>query len=113
VAPGLRKSSTRILIIDVDLGAVCWLADKLLRAGYEVVPATSIQEAVRLISEIRCSVDLLVADSALDTAGIMNAFAALGFTRPPTIRTELRAALKEADFDLVARNLLHILRDHQ
>lgn len=103
----------RILLIDPDLGVVLWLGDILGNAGYAVVPATSVQEAAKLISELSYEwVDLVLADASLDTTQLLNGLAAMELTGPPTvIRRDIKAEVMERSVEDVAQILLRDLHD--
>jgi DNA-binding NtrC family response regulator len=53
-----------ILILDNDVGFVFWLGKILTEAGYQVVPALRIREALRLIRSLGLTIDLLIMSPA-------------------------------------------------
>ena len=55
--PGLAFSKT-IVVLDRDLAFIVVMGEILERAGYAVVPASSLQNARTLIRELRIDVDL-------------------------------------------------------
>jgi DNA-binding response OmpR family regulator len=57
--PGLAFTKT-IVVLDRDLGFIVVMSEVLARAGYAVVPASSLRNARNLIRELRISVDLLI-----------------------------------------------------
>ena len=54
-----------VLIVDDDLGFLFWLGHALGAAGFESLPATSVEDARRLLEELRVPLDLLIANPAL------------------------------------------------
>lgn len=57
--PGLAFRKT-IVVLDRDLAFIVVMSEVLERAGYAVVPASSLRNARNLIRELRISVDLLI-----------------------------------------------------
>ncbi len=53
-----------VLIVDEDLGFVFWLGRILDNAGYEALPAKTVQDAASLLSQYPVSLDLLVINPA-------------------------------------------------
>jgi ActR/RegA family two-component response regulator len=62
------KPFPTILLIDSDLGFIFWLGRALDGAGFEALPAKSIQDAMALIDEYHLAVDVLIVDPALPGA---------------------------------------------
>jgi len=67
-----------ILIIDPDLGRVCWLGQLLSQAGCQVIPALSSREAVRLVVELNLPIDLAIVDPGI--RGISKVMRTIGST---------------------------------
>jgi hypothetical protein len=57
-----------VLIVDDDLGLVCWLGDLLNEAGARSVPALSCGEATVLLKRLGIEADLIILNSSLDGA---------------------------------------------
>src|ERR1700736_1607825 len=55
-----------VLIVDDDLGLVCWLGDILSEAGARSVPALSCGEVTVLIKRLGIEPDLIILNSSLD-----------------------------------------------
>lgn len=64
--PGMRSV---VLIVDQDLGFVCWLGEALAEAGYQSVPALNSQDAVRLAADLNLPIDLAIVDPGLPGVG--------------------------------------------
>lgn len=79
--PGRRAV---VLIVNEDLGFVCWLGEVLAQAGYYPVPAINSQEAVRLVAELKLPIDVAIIDPGL--AGIGEAMGTLT-NQYPSLRT--------------------------
>ena len=73
----LRRSI--VLIVDDDLGFVCWLGDILAEAGYQSVPASDSREATALIQDLHLQVDVVIVNPGLP--GISEMIQTL--SRPP------------------------------
>ena len=55
-----------ILIVDNDLGFVCWLGEVLIGAGYQPWPACSVSDAIALLGrKPSVPLDLLIANPSL------------------------------------------------
>lgn len=54
-----------ILIVDPDLGFVCWLGQTLHSGGYESVPSKNTSNAARLLRELDITPDVLVINSSV------------------------------------------------
>lgn len=54
-----------VLVVDEDLGFVCWLGRLLADAGYNSVPALSCPEALSRVRMLGIKPDALIADPAL------------------------------------------------
>ena len=54
-----------VLVIDSDLGFVFWLGRVLDRSGYEVFPAKSVSDALKLVGRLHLTVHLLIANACL------------------------------------------------
>lgn len=71
MSPDMTPSSEHthaetILIIDNDLGFLMWLGLSLASRGYLTIPATSCQNALRLVDELQPpKIDLLMINQAL------------------------------------------------
>lgn len=76
-----------ILIIDDDLGFLMYLGRILADAGYQALPALSIQEAVDLIRRLRTQVELVVLPLSTDLNHVIPALT-VGTARPKVIATE-------------------------
>ena len=57
-----------VLIVDDDLGLVCWLGDILNETGSRSIPALSCGEATVLIKRLGIEPDLIILNSSLDGA---------------------------------------------
>src|SRR5690348_12095073 len=57
-----------ILILDDNLGFVCWLGKTLADAGYQAVPATQITEALTLIASSDLTIGVLIVNPAAQGA---------------------------------------------
>ena len=57
-----------VLIVDDDLGLVCWLGDLLNEAGARSVPALNCAAATWLIKRLGIEPDLIILNSSLDGA---------------------------------------------
>lgn len=63
-----------VLLVEQDVGLIFWLAETLVSAGYEALPAKSPLDAASLVNEQNLSVDVLVINPALeDAAGFVRA----------------------------------------
>jgi len=60
--PGVRPV---VLIVDHDLGFVCWLGELLAQAGYQAVPALNSRDAVRLATDLHLPIDVAIVDPGL------------------------------------------------
>ena len=60
-----------ILIVDSDLGFIFWLGQVLDSAGYEALPATSVQDAIALLDLLHLSISLLMLNASLPDAGYL------------------------------------------
>lgn len=60
-----------VLIIDDDLGFVCWLGDIFAEAGCRALPALSCGEAVVLTKRLGVEPDLIILNPRLDGAANM------------------------------------------
>ena len=58
----MRDSEIRptVLIVDEDLGFVCWLGELLAEVGYDAIPASDTRSALALIDELSLRVNLLI-----------------------------------------------------
>src|SRR5258708_6666649 len=54
-----------ILIVDDDLGFVCWLGEIVTEAGYQAVPALDSLQAAALVNELNLQIDLVVMNPGL------------------------------------------------
>jgi ActR/RegA family two-component response regulator len=54
-----------VLLIDSDLGFVFWLGRVLDRSGYEVFPAKSVSDALKLVGKLHLTVQLLITNASL------------------------------------------------
>jgi two-component SAPR family response regulator len=68
-----------VLIIDNDLGFMFWLGQILNEAGYLVLPAGAVSEAVDLMSENKIEADLLIIKPSLP--GVISLVAELRLSR--------------------------------
>ncbi len=55
-----------VLILDNDLGFIFWLGRALSDSGFDPLPATSVRDALALLSHGRTKVVLLIANPALE-----------------------------------------------
>ena len=60
-----------ILVVDCDLGFVFWLGRILDGAGYEAFPARNAPDALKLISELHLSANLIVINYSLSGAAAL------------------------------------------
>ena len=54
-----------ILIVDDDLGFMCWLGEIVTEAGYQAVPALDRLQAAALVNELNLQIDLVVMNPGL------------------------------------------------
>jgi hypothetical protein len=54
-----------LILVDCDLGFVFWLGRALDKAGYETFPARSIRDAIKLVTELRLSVWMVILNPSL------------------------------------------------
>ena len=59
----LRRSI--VLIVDDDLGFVCWLGDILAEMGYQAVPASDSRQATAFIRDLHLQVDFVIVNPGL------------------------------------------------
>ena len=69
-APELHDSAnlrwTRVaLIVDEDLGLLCWLGKILVENGYQALPASDSRQAVVLVEQLGVKVDLVIVNRRL------------------------------------------------
>jgi hypothetical protein len=64
--PGVRPV---VLIVDQDLGFVCWLGELLAQAGCRAVPALNSRDAVRLVADLNLPIDVAIVDPGLGGVG--------------------------------------------
>lgn len=76
-----------VLIVNEDLGFVCWLGEVLAQAGYYPVPALNSQEAVRLVAELKLPIDVAIVDR--DLPGVDEAMATV-MNRYPSLKMVAR-----------------------
>jgi DNA-binding response OmpR family regulator len=58
----------KVLILDNDLGFLLWLADALVQAGFEPIPAHNVAEAEQMLPALSTPIDLLIFNAALPRA---------------------------------------------
>ena len=64
--PGVRPV---VLIVNQDLGFVCWLSEVLAQAGYYPMPALNSREAVRIVGDLNLPIDVAIVDPGLPGVG--------------------------------------------
>ena len=60
-----------ILVVDCDLGFVFWLGRILDGAGYEAFPARNVPDALKLITELHLSANLIIINYSLSGAATL------------------------------------------
>jgi CheY-like chemotaxis protein len=53
------------LIVDDDLGFVCWLSERLNEAGYQCVPALNAHQAGHIVNEMNLKISVVLANPQL------------------------------------------------
>lgn len=63
----MRKPGVQpvVLIVDQDLGFVCWLGELLTQAGYQALPALNSRDAVRIAADLTLPIDVAIVDPRL------------------------------------------------
>lgn len=66
----MRETTGRpvVLIVDSDLGFVCWLAELLARSGCQSIPALNSRDAVRLVTGEKVRIEMVIVDPGLPGA---------------------------------------------
>lgn len=59
------RSGRTVLVVDDDLGFLARFSEILMDASYEVVPASSVEEAVSLVAELAIDVDVAIIGAAI------------------------------------------------
>ena len=59
------KVELTVLIVDEDLGFVCWLGEILSEVGYQAIPALDSTSAAALVEELNQTVSLVIVNPAL------------------------------------------------
>lgn len=73
-----NDTPTTILVIDPDLGFILALSRALLAAGYQVIPASTMEEAATLTSELGLGIDAVVAEAGALASGGSDPMGGLG-----------------------------------
>src|SRR5689334_16283675 len=63
-----RAVNPNVLLVDADLYFAFWFGRALDSAGYEVFPAKSVGDALKLVAEFDLAVSILIIDAALPGA---------------------------------------------
>jgi hypothetical protein len=58
----IHKRMRVVLIVDEDLGFICWLGERLSRAGYQTLPALGTHQAALLLKQLEVAIDILIMD---------------------------------------------------
>lgn len=61
----LPPVSQTALIVDDDIGFICWLGQVLGKAGYQSVPAINCRQAVAQLEKLQCNVDTAIVNPVL------------------------------------------------
>jgi DNA-binding response OmpR family regulator len=72
-----------VLIVDDDLGFVCWLGEIFNEVGYQAIPALTSHQAVSLTKELNLEIGLVVINPEL--SGMPEMIQNLSSVRPPRI----------------------------
>jgi len=88
-----------VLIVDDDLGFVCWLGDILAEAGYQALPASDSRQAAALVKNLHLQVDVVVVNPGLPGVSEM-------------IQTLHRPSLKIVTIRNPAAEVMGALQDH-
>ena len=73
-----------VLIVDSDVGFVCWLGELLAQAGAQAIPALNGRDAVRLVAHLDLHVDVAIVDPSVQ--GVTEAIDVLR-DQYPSLRT--------------------------